>query len=166
MQAPESVGSSAARMIVAITLFVAAVGGGVWALGRLPKRRADDAKISISSNDLKQSRDKSFFYEAIGQAPAADKDAPAAAPLLAGKASPKTSYTLEIKVTTSREEAEQLIDTMHAMGVEAYYTPLARAGRVVYRVRRGIYTSAKDASQAALAIAAQGHVKARVVKLQ
>ena len=166
MQAPESVGSSAARMIVAISLFVAAVGGGVWALGRLPHRNAEGAKISSNSADVKQASDNRFFYKAIGQAPAADKDVPAAAPLADGKSPLKTSYTLEIKVTTSREEAEQLIDTLHAMGVEAYYTPLARAGRVVYRVRRGIYTSAKDASQAALAIAAQGHVKAKVVKLQ
>jgi len=78
----------------------------------------------------------------------------------------KDSFTLEIKVASSREEAEHIIDDLHAQGVEAYYTPLTRSGRLVYRIRQGLFANQKDADLAAIAVQKRYALTAKVVKLQ
>ena len=76
------------------------------------------------------------------------------------------SYTLEIDLADQRQEAERLIDTLQERGVDAYYTPLARAGRIVYRVRHGVYPSREEAQAAQLALKNTRQVATKVVKLQ
>jgi hypothetical protein len=142
---------------VAVAVFVAVVAGGVLALGHLPGKLSRNSKIQDAASQPEGG--PAFFYQAIGQG--------------AGEASPDTAapagrsrYTLELKVAKSREEAEELIDSLHNAGIDAYYTPLSRAGHIVYRVRRGIYSSPAEANKAAGLLAAGTKVKAKVVKLQ
>lgn len=166
MQTPEYVGSSAARMIAGLALFMVLVVGGVWFLtldptttgvGKLPSAENTKSSKPVKKSDAKTVDAGDFFYQAIGAAPEGE-----AAP----RADLKLSYTLELKVAASKDEAEALIDDLSAHGVEAYYTPLSRQGHVVYRVRRGVFPTQKAASQAALALREQHKVAARVVKLQ
>lgn len=168
MQTPEYVGSSAARMIVALTAFFGLVAAGVWWLALAPEPEAASTAAAESpdsdkkTKDLRpsQAADGPFFYTAIGTTQTTE-----AVPV-APRPNPKLTYTLEIKVTKSKAEAEKLIDDLSAHGIEAYYTPLSRQGQVVYRVRRGVFPSQKAASRASLALKEQHQIATRVVKLQ
>jgi len=146
-------------MIVATIAFVAAIGGGIYALLRTPHGHQEVANITGDSA-TPGPRDEGFFYDVVGGGPRV-----ATSSASTGRGEPKSSYTLELKVATSREEAEAAIEAYQKAGIEAYYTPLARGGKVVYRVRRGIYTNQKDANKAALALK-DANVGEKVVKLQ
>lgn len=171
MATPPYVGSSAARMIVALMVFLGLAVIAVLMLtgsSHVIKQKINKSKIlsSVGEADSKASEatKAAFFYDVVGRAPAdfggtEDADVPQ-------RSRSKVSYTLEVKVATSKEEAEQLIDLLKNQGVEAYYTPLTRSGKVVYRVRRGIYTRAKDANRAMMALKDQHQLTTRVVKLQ
>ena len=164
MQTPEYVGSSATRMISGLAIFFALVTTGVWLATRGPS--SDDSKSASAPKGSETSKASAqylagpnhVFYKTIGGAPEGTVPAPNLAT--------KQSYTLEIKVTSTREDAEKVIDGLTAQGVEAYYTPLSRQGHVVYRVRRGVFTSHKAASLAAIALKEQHHVGTKIVKLQ
>jgi hypothetical protein len=146
-------------MLVAVAVFVAVVAGGVLALGHLPGKLSKNSKVQ--GTEAGASSGPALFYSTIGQGGDEAGDARDGRPGLG-----RSSYTLEIKVAKSREEAEELIDSLHIAGIDAYYTPLSRSGRVVYRVRRGIYTNPGEAAKAAGALAAGSKIKAKVVKLQ
>jgi hypothetical protein len=162
MQTPEYVGSSAARMIAALTAFLLVVGAFAWwlAAGPRPARNAATAQKSEAAPQVSDGDADSgaFFYLAIGTTTPVAYEAP--------KAGQKLSYTLEIKVTRDRNEAETLIDVLAKDGVEAYFTPLSRQGQVVYRVRRGVFPTQRAAAAAQLALKEEHKLATRVVKLQ
>ncbi len=51
------------------------------------------------------------------------------------------TYTIELKKTTDRHEAEDLVSALQSKGIQAFYTPMLSDNFVTYRVRVGIYTS-------------------------
>ncbi len=171
METPQYVGSSAARMIAALMVFlglsVIAVLMLTDASGVIKQKISKSKSLNnnaITASSTAKATEEAFFYDVVGQAPAdfagdGETDVPTGP-------HPKVSYTLEIKVATSKEEAEQLIDLLKEQGVDAYYTPLTRSGKVVYRVRRGMYTKAKDATRAMVALKSEHNLATRVVKLQ
>ena len=79
---------------------------------------------------------------------------------------PGDGYTLEIKVTETRAEAEQLVDTLREKGVDAYYTPIAVKGRVQYRVRFGIFNDQDNAHAESQKIIQAHNVPNKVIKLR
>ncbi len=167
MQPPHYVGSSAARLIVAMMVFVVGVVAAVFLLTGSPRLTAEKSgknkPLAPDAATEAKSADHEFFYDVVGQAPAEFGESTEAEPKTLG---PKLSYTLEIKVATSKEEAEQLIDLLHDQGVDAYYTPMTRAGKVVYRVRRGIFKRQQDANRAMASLKSEHNLTTRVVKLQ
>lgn len=169
METPQYVGSSAARMIAALTVFLGLVVVVVLMLTDKPgtiKQKIHKSKELANSAATGSTGDtqEAFFYDVVGRAPA-DFGPEAGEPEVKGP-HPKVSFTLELKVATSKDEAEQFIDLLKEQGIEAYYTPLTRAGKVVYRVRRGIFTNEKVAVKAVTALKTQHNLDARVVKLQ
>lgn len=158
-------------MIVALTVFLGLAVVAVLMLTDAPgsiKQKINKSKalsrVAASASGTSEATREAFFYDVVGQAPAdfagdAETDVPKGP-------HPKVSYTLEVKLATSKEEAEQLIDLLKEQGVDAYYTPLTRSGKVVYRVRRGIFTKVKDATQAMVALKAEHNLNTRIVKLQ
>ncbi|MCX6108026.1 MAG: SPOR domain-containing protein [Proteobacteria bacterium] len=157
LQAPSSV-----RLIVALTTFVTVLLGAVFLLvGRpVPKVARPDAAAAEDKAASSEAQ-AAFFYTSVGHAPATLHAKSGDA-----EQSGKDSFTLEIKVATERDEAERIIDGLHEQGVEAYYTPLARSGRVVYRIRQGLFANQKDADRAAIAVQQRYALATRVVKLQ
>jgi hypothetical protein len=156
-----------ARLLLALFVFLAGVSGGAyWLLVKRGKSAHHGAvNQGEALNKSEASGSDQFFYGAIGGGDEGELvAAPAAAE--AGKPEGRVSYTLELLVTTDRAEAEALIDQLKAKGVEAYYTPLSRAGRVVYRVRRGMFTNRKDADRAAGQLKLAAAHDAKVIKLQ
>lgn len=152
-------------MIFALTAFVAAVTAAVWIAVR-PAAEPENINNSrsVSAEPAEAAGAKSpFFYKSIGNAPDA-----APGPETAQATTPpmRVTYTLELKVAATRDEAESMIDDLEARGIEAYYTPLSRQGQVVYRVRRGVFPDQKAAGRAAVALKEDHQIGARVVKLQ
>jgi len=162
LPAPESRGPSTLRLILALTIFITAVLGSVFfAVGRPSSRIPVKNQRSTAAKDNGATADAAFFYTSVGHAPAAFHRTTGEGSTLG-----KDSFTLEIQVASSREEAEHIIDGLHAQGVEAYYTPLARSGRLVYRIRQGLFANQKDADLAALDVQKRYALTAKVVKLQ
>lgn len=156
-----------ARLLLALAVFLAGLGGGAyWFLHRFPgtaggpDNKANPSEVSAKSAPA----DDGFFYPAIGGADG-EEEAELAAPEKKS-AGGRTTYTIELLVTKDRVEAETLIDELKEQGLEAYYTPLSRAGHVVYRVRRGIFTTLKEADQAAAQLKLAAAPGAKVIKLQ
>ena len=75
-------------------------------------------------------------------------------------------FTLEIKVATTREEAEKTLKLLEGLGITAWYTPLQRHGRVVYRIRRGVFASQEQARLALQDLKTTQKVDAKIVRLQ
>lgn len=156
------------RLGAALAVFLVLLGGAAW---WLMKDSGDAAKVAAEAAQAKADQasapaaegEDGFFYNAIGTLP--DDETAAATPKSASGPA-KSSYTLEVLMTEDRQQAEDLIETLRDKGIDAYYTPLSRAGHVLYRVRRGIYTSRRDADNAALAFRQAAARDAKVVKLQ
>lgn len=151
-----------ARLLLALAVFLAGISGGAYWL--LVKRSGSISnKANKSEVSTKPEGTDAFFYGSIGSS---DGDTEVDAPAPAKNSPGKSSFTLELKVTNNRAEAESLIDSLSSKGVDAYYTPLSRAGRVVYRVRRGMFTNKKDADKAAAQFKVATALDAKVIKLQ
>jgi hypothetical protein len=146
--------SNRARMLLTFGLFVTALSITIVSL----VARLDDSK-NIKQITLNNTSDESVFYKTIGLAPPLNNlNKP-------GRDISSSTFTLEIKVAEQKKEAEKIIDMLSGMGVKAYYTPLNRGGKIVYRVRHGIFTSAAKAKKASAKLRRSNQVDSTVNKL-
>ncbi len=96
-----------------------------------------------------------LFYKELGRYQVKDS-APA----------PADMYTVAIKVTSSRSEAEELVKALRSRNIEAYFTPMQRQGRVIYHVRSGVFPSEQGATRLAADLQKANYDQAKAVKLQ
>lgn len=111
-----------------------------------------------------------LFYRSVGTTPASPQHPHANQSQSANgdqsnAAMALESYTLEIKLTHSRGEAEREVASLNARGIDAYYTPLQRGPQVVYRVRRGIFPDESLAARASAILQTEKGLKTKVVRL-
>lgn len=157
----ERPGSVATRMIITFLGFVCVASLGVWGLvSFVTHGTGSDQQAENTEEKFPTTGEDAFFYKSLGKTPEGFEEK------AGGRRIARVNYTLEIKVADSRKEAEKVIDMLSDLGVEAYYTPLSRKGRVVYRVRSGVFQSKKTAEKASLALRGQKQVANRVIKLQ
>lgn len=142
------------KWLLALCSFLGAIFGASLALVRLGSRPEGEPREQAHSQDASE-----VFYHRLGAAPLGYADGGA-------KTGTPQSYTLEIQLKNRSDEAEALIDELKSKGVDAYYTPLARGGQVVYRVRHGVYNDAELAKAAQAQLFQLNKVPSRVVKLQ
>ncbi len=165
MQPSPQARSAAVRMFLALAVFGAALAGGVyWAVGyhgQANEKVRNSTRRATAKAGRPDAGSGGFFYDAIGRTPDQTRGSSSEQPGL-----PTANYTLELRVASTQQEAEQAVQSLQERGIEAYYTPLTRTGRVVYRVRRGIYSNEQEASRAAIALRDDHAVPADVVKLQ
>jgi len=103
------------------------------------------------------SPEKPVFYDQIGGAsPAIQNKSPAAE---------VEKYTLELKLLHSKAETERYLDSLAKSGITAFYTPLQREGRVVFRVRRGLYDKLDEAKKDAENLRQAHNISAKAVRL-
>lgn len=130
--------------------------GGVWAVLAwkiLPSRIGQGG---LTASATRPNAD--LFYKSIGLAPQGFGSPVETEPLPA-------RYTLEISSKYSQGEAEKLVEELSAQGVEAFFTPLAREGRVLYRIRTGVFNDPATAQSAQQALLKRHQVEAAVARL-
>jgi len=113
-------------------------------LGTAPPSRSD----AVQNSHRSEGSAERLFYTVIGQTPGDSEDK-----------APETmqvQYTLEISEAPSEREAIKIVWDLKKKGIEAFFTPLNRAGRVVYRVRNGIYGSESEAAEDQQRLAVKG----------
>lgn len=146
------------RLFLTFLCFISVLAVSAVVIGKELIRRAKPAaEVLAKGADMPKDAAKDWFYDEIGQGATVQAVAPA---------QPTEHYTLEIKLASSREEAEKIINMLAEMKVQAYYTPLARKGRVYYRVRRGLFSNKDLAQQAAQKLRTDKNVSTKVVLMQ
>lgn len=119
---------------------------------------APTVQQDASPEPIKATDDKPIFYTSVGgSSPSAD------VPQASGKVS--TRYTIELGTVNSQADAESLLLRLKDRGIDGFYTPMRRGGRVIFHVRIGLFSSADDAEQSLKKIAARANVSGRVARL-
>ena len=160
-----------ARLMVAIATF-----GGLIICVALILRSEVPKPLQKYGGQLDDATaEQALFYKSIGQTEALERSSkdPASRPdTISNNASgigpdngPGEGFTVEIKIAESRQEAEQVIELLRERSVEAYYTPLNQSGRIVYRVRLGVFSKRLVAEQVAAKLRLEQKVAARVTTL-
>ncbi|MEZ4741181.1 MAG: SPOR domain-containing protein [Bdellovibrionota bacterium] len=101
-----------------------------------------------------------LFYTTIGHAPKNFKR------LNRTTAIKSESFTLEISVARTQQEANKIIDDLSKIGVQAYYTPFNNEGQVVYRIRTGIFNNQETAKKTAKSLKIAKNIKSKPIKLR
>lgn len=164
------------RLFAAFCLFMAFIAIGGWILSKTlgalsltqdfkqKNNKAEHQKAGVSSGK------ELLFYRVVGNTsifePSLSENnstleeelnkTPKNPTLDAGSESSVTkpiNYTIEIKKTTDRSEAEELVKSLQSKGIQAFYTPMLSNNFVIYRVRVGIYGSKAIAQKDLLMIA-------------
>lgn len=156
-----SYGSRKAVLTAASVVLVGALAGliGAIAFKKLPLTWLRQEKTSPQAG----TDPAPLPYDTIGDSPAA---APADAASVDPAASlPEEKFTIEIAKMGSREQAEAMIKSLAQKGLDAYYTPLLRDGRVIYRVRYGMFDTEASAKTAMKSLQAKHGLKASVSRM-
>jgi hypothetical protein len=77
----------------------------------------------------------------------------------------EAKFTIEIAKLGTREQAEALIKNLAQKGLDAYYTPLLKDGRVIYRVRYGVFDTEILARSMLKSIQAKHSLKATLSRM-
>ena len=125
--------------IVAFGLFVMLL----FLVGMIGMRFAGHQRLFAFLTDngvgMEQDADEDpIFYDSIGDAPS-----PLPAPDPALRAEPPASYTIELGSTSDAKDADQRVKDLSRSGINAFYTPLHREGRPVFRIRVGLFENEK-----------------------
>lgn len=76
----------------------------------------------------------------------------------------EAKYAVEIKTTNSNSEAEKLLDMYQNLPFDMYFMPTVTDGKILYRVRSGLFDSAEKA-RAHQRQLAEKNIKGRVVEV-
>lgn len=89
-----------------------------------------------------KSKPKPLFYSVIGQ----NQEE------LSQSKPEEKRYTIAIREFRSLERAKKLVTFMNKKGIPAYYSPYHINGKVIYKVRYGVFPSYDTASESMLAL--------------
>ncbi len=130
-----SIGSKKILLSAAAILILGIAAGLVGALAfkKFPTDWLQRGKVT----DTDSTTPTPLFYATIGDSVPVEGDGAVADATQTHLSEAK--FTIEIAKLTSRVDAESLIKSLAQKGLDAYYTPLLKDGRVIYRVRYGIF---------------------------
>lgn len=74
-------------------------------------------------------------------------------------------FTLQIAVLPTKNDAEKIMQKLRHKQIETYYSAYRREGKVEYRVRRGVFTTKKNAHLAAQELRKKHDVAVEVTPL-
>ena len=75
-------------------------------------------------------------------------------------------YTLEIRKFHKQNAAEAHLDGLKEKGIEAYYSPLRMGSQVLFRVRKGYFSSKKLASLQQKSLKKKYNIDAKIILLK
>lgn len=146
------------KTLSALSLFLTVIFGlGYYVFSQVHKI---SQLLPVSSQDLphKNPESKALFYHSIGRL-SRDQD------LSHQQVQEKSQYTLEIKTLDDQKEAEKTLNELEKIGLKAYYTPLQTHGKVVFKVRQGLYSDLTHVEQAKVVLKNEKHIDSQVIKL-
>ena len=73
-------------------------------------------------------------------------------------------YSIELASTKNKTAAENLVQELKKKGVDAFYSPFHKEGRVRFRIRTGLYRSSKVAKRQQNKIE-KLNIKSKIVRL-
>ena len=130
------------------------------------QHHSDKLRNAIVEAPKKPPTDDLPYYDSIGDDLIPPHDSSEGDSENSALNSAQNRYTLEFDVTTTREDAQALVDHLGVLGVEAYFTPLLQGTKVIYRVRRGIYPTEQIALDDSAALKKEKKLVTKVVLLQ
>ena len=74
-------------------------------------------------------------------------------------------YTLELTTASSQGEADLLIAKLLKAKVRAFYSEAQRGDKTVWSIRKGIFSSLRDAHTASRSLLAEQKIKSKVIEL-
>ena len=151
------------RIAFALVFFVGITTVGLAFLTARKDLRRPSRPATEDASSASDAADGGFFYKTIGQKPA---DAESADDNHHVKVASVSGYTVEFSAPTQQRDAEKLVDSLKTKGITAYYTPLSDGGRIIYRVRKGLYPNEAQAAVEAKTLAKVLGQEPRVVKLE
>ncbi len=77
----------------------------------------------------------------------------------------KEHYTIELNVVASQQEAIKDLAKWEKQGIKAYYTPFYDGTKVLYRVRKGSYSTLHTAERDFGSLTIKGSSSPKVVKM-
>ncbi len=150
--------------VILTTISVVLVGAlagliGALAFKKLPVKWLRQEKPATQSG----AEPEPLFYSTIGDSPTAGSAN--ATGDSNQDALPENKFTIEIAKMGSREQAETMIKSLAQKGLDAYYTPLLKDGRVIYRVRYGMFDSEASAKSAMKSLQTKHGLKTTVSRM-
>ena len=76
-----------------------------------------------------------------------------------------SKYTLDISTVLTKEAANRSLKRLARKGVQAYYTPIEKDGKVIYKIRTGIYYSEELAKEMSEKLLISNQIKVKPVNL-
>lgn len=96
-------------------------------------------------------------YESVGNYPAIDEDVTNLAQ--------EKEYTLELGTCQDKDCIAKTLQSLSRKGIEAFYTPSKADGKLIFHIRKGIFTSRRSAEKAQMNLTKEKRVTANVVEL-
>ena len=107
-----------------------------------------DAFLSANNKIGDQSQnDEELFYESRGDSSSMQDAEPTYQQ--SKQVDLSASYTIELGLTKNADEADSRVKDLARLGINAYYTPLHREGRPLFRIRVGVFQSVELAQMEA-----------------
>ena len=150
------------RIALALVFFMGLTTVGLTFLTPHKGARRANRPSGINPKSGPGSDQGGFFYKSLGQTPVNTGGSDDTNVVKVANAS---GYTVEFSAYTRQREAEQLVDSLKTKGITAYYTPLSDSGRIVYRVRKGLYSQEAQATVEARSLAKVLGKEPKVVRL-
>jgi hypothetical protein len=151
------------RIALALVFFMGLTTVGLTFLTPSKGARRANRHSGIDPSSGAGSDHGGFFYKSLGQTPVNNQESDDSNVVKVASAS---GYTVEFSAHPRQREAEQIVDSLRTKGITAYYTPLSDSGRIVYRVRKGLYTEEAQATVEAKSLAKVLGKEPKVVRLE
>ena len=115
--------------------------------------------LSFSNQTASEPLPDPLPYDTVGDYPSFEEGSSA------NPAVQEKKYTLELGLCNDKTCIERSLKSLSRNGVDAFYTPARANGKIVYHIRRGIFSSRKSAEKAQSMIHLEKKLEANVVEL-
>lgn len=120
------------------------------------------AKKNLFSSDTSEEipsylKMEPLSYESIGNYPQIDETATST--------NQDHEFTLELGTCEDKTCIEKTLENLYKSGVDAFYTPTESEGKMIYRIRRGIFNSRQLAEKAQAALIKSKKINSKVMEL-